>query len=90
MNKIQVDVSMFGDVSVEPIALKLAHNKDLQRETINATNAQSNEGQTTTATMWILVVSIVFIIVIVFVASYILVNRANDDTIYDEEEFGEL
>lgn len=90
MNKIKLDVSSLHDAKLEPVILKLAHGgTEGEAETVPATTIN---GDALPNIMWLLAVSLVFILVLIILVSYFVVNRANDDNgrYYEEEDYGEL
>ncbi|AIS92097.1 hypothetical protein [Erinnyis ello granulovirus] len=82
-----IDISTINNgVAVEPIPLKLSHNQNNKQNDV-----KTDDEPITRLPMWMLVVSCVLIIMIVFLVSYFIINHVNGDyTGSDDEDYGEL
>ncbi|ABC61219.1 unknown [Choristoneura occidentalis granulovirus] len=81
--KIKLDFSLLYNNNVEPIPLKLSNNSaDLKNSNVT-TEADA------TFSMWLIIVSWVFILVVIFLVSYYIISYVNGE-FNDEEDYGEL
>ncbi|AKS25433.1 Clas90 [Clostera anastomosis granulovirus B] len=77
-----VDISTINNgVAVEPIPLKLSHNQKTNDNDTAAPHSVLNEegGGSFTSFMWILMVSCVLIILVIFLVSYFIINHVNGE-----------
>ncbi|QOD40058.1 Maph95 [Matsumuraeses phaseoli granulovirus] len=83
MNKIDFNLSLLNNINVEPIALKLAHVKNEAK-----TDAMDNGERNQTYHMWWIIMSGVFMLLVLFLVSYFVVNSYYGD-IFRSEYFAE-
>lgn len=92
MNKIMVDVSLLRNSTLEPISLKLAYDS---HDTANLN--QNVDDQSEPISMWLIIGTWLFIILVALLVSYYLINLINANNnnndsydYYEEEDNREL